>query len=383
MSLAQPNIFDYVGKKNDEKSIHEKFIASLLKDKVLGEQIWENIKKNPNIKRIVSEEDILSFTVAEQYYLGRRPADILFQTNNHRPIILELKIDAENQEAQLWDYYTVAKRLFSKNPIIIYITLAGSDPATDTKNKPLESSKKSLFKPKDEGGKKALNKDIDYFCFSYNDLVNGLNPQKEKIISLGLKRFLLSQYDSLLSELKNRGKANKLDSQVCNKFIKSVHDALSKKINNCNLESKNLFSSNKSYKHYRITIPHPKKSQIQLCLSYFKVNSCHHIYYGLIGQQSQWKLTDYENYVKHILWQEDKKIFINSKKHPSDYPNYYKHFEEFKNRIEDNSKLNFDFLFYQNDISNFLTKYEDYLDLPIEDFAELFSTWMYYDYLCL
>ena len=56
---------------------------------------------------------------------------------------------------------------------------------------------------------------------------------------------------------------------------------------------------------YRITIPHPKNSEVQLCLSSFSDNSTkHHIYYGFIKNKiKQWKLSDYEHYVKHILWQ--------------------------------------------------------------------------------
>ena len=48
MSLKQPNIFDYVGKKNDEKFTHEKFIVSLLRNPRYKDDIWNNIKQKVN-----------------------------------------------------------------------------------------------------------------------------------------------------------------------------------------------------------------------------------------------------------------------------------------------------------------------------------------------
>ena len=88
------NVFNYVAKLDDEKNFHEKFIASLLRDEIFSGKIWNNIRE----KLSISAGEIDCHNVSEQYYLGKRPVDILFQTKNaENQIILELKMKADDQ----------------------------------------------------------------------------------------------------------------------------------------------------------------------------------------------------------------------------------------------------------------------------------------------
>lgn len=138
------NIFNVIGKSNDEVNIHSKFLATLLNPKgehgcgtAFLECFFEILKKS----KVIKNDDIsgLNFSSAKVYAEhvigpicddGTRGGriDILITFEKKFAIIIENKIYAGDQDKQLLRYYNYAKDLQYSDFKILYLTPDGHSP---------------------------------------------------------------------------------------------------------------------------------------------------------------------------------------------------------------------------------------------------------------
>lgn len=121
---------------------------------------------------------------------GRR-IDIFLEASSF-VIVLENKVDAEDGEEQLNDYYKWAKSTFpSKRTVLCYLTLDGSDPSENS------IDKKSL---------EAIKNKNDFLNLSYEiDILNWIRMLPVKETELVLKAALVQYTDLLEGMVRRRG----------------------------------------------------------------------------------------------------------------------------------------------------------------------------------
>ena len=170
----------------NEEHHHPEYGSIFLKE-------MQSLKLNINSTKIES-------VIREQNTFGFRRIDIFIQTEEDL-ILIENKIHARDQNKQIHEYLDWAKTLYgtkkTKNVVIIYLTLNGTDPAENS----ISMEELKLLKEKKQ-----------YISLSYSDLVDiWLNKLTTKANNELILQAALVQYIDLIKGLLNQRGKNIVD----------------------------------------------------------------------------------------------------------------------------------------------------------------------------
>lgn len=201
------NIFSILRKSHDEVNLHSRFIGEILdKEGVHGQ-------KAKFAKLFLETLNIDDFLL-ENYKTKREYKNIdLLLTNNKKAIIIENKIWAKDQEAQLERYYDIIKseNYSDKDIHIIYLTPFGKEPAES-----------SLGKLKDK---------MEVKLISYD---KHITDWLEKCINLSLEtpsiKEILIQYLNLIKELTGNTMSDKHKNEIIELLFIQDNMSLARKI---------------------------------------------------------------------------------------------------------------------------------------------------------
>lgn len=200
------NIFDVLGRRDDETKGHSAFLATLLDTKGLhgcGAKFLEAFRK------VVCDDfgfDCENAYVVKEEYLGNKSEDgktggyidiAIHQKGDKKKVIaIENKIWAGDQETQLLRYRNYCAKYGDGNWRLLYLTLDGHEPSDWSTNGELEKGK-------------------DYFTISYKAHISRwLESCKE--IAKGKAGVLSSieQYSNLIGQLTKQNEENKMDEKI-------------------------------------------------------------------------------------------------------------------------------------------------------------------------
>lgn len=180
------NVFSILGVETDEVRTHSAFLADLLNPQGAHRQgaAFQKLFLKVALNHSELEKDSKTFQVRKEAFTGHGRIDILLEKDD-ACIVIENKIYADDQDAQMERYYDYAtsKRLSEKQIELVYLTLDGSPP-----------SEGSLGKLPEENVK----------CLSYSeDIINWLEEciklqEVQRIFSI---REIVFQYRDLLERL--------------------------------------------------------------------------------------------------------------------------------------------------------------------------------------
>ncbi|OCH32025.1 hypothetical protein A6E13_15745 [Aliivibrio fischeri] len=177
------NLFKVLRGSRDEVRLHSRFVAELLNPKGCHEQ--GNIFLAYFVKNILKDTgfDIEFATIEKEW----NDIDILIRNRNGQAIIIENKVDAIDQDNQLYRYFELINdRNFKSCDIkIVYLTLDGKKPSDQS----IGGLSKSILKNNMQ-------------LLSYKiDMINWLKLCKKEAVDHPELRESITQYLSLLSEL--------------------------------------------------------------------------------------------------------------------------------------------------------------------------------------
>jgi len=234
----------------DKKELmHSAFIANLLNTKGNHGQKDIFLKLFINeIKAQFSENEAKSFFFTdfntsksfckEEEYIGRVDYELglggridIIVKSGHQQILIENKIGAGDQEAQLFRYYNHYK----ESPII-YLTPFGDEPS--------------------EGSKGQLENTKDFICISYEiHIVNWIEQCIKEIANKPIIRETLNQYLHLVKQITNQSTNDKMEKELKQliinnkeevKTILDAHNSLRNQVVNKVNQLYNLWSSTES-----------------------------------------------------------------------------------------------------------------------------------------
>lgn len=179
------NIFSVLKMETAERETHSAFLASLLnpdgdhgmKDAFLASFIAKTGCRDLQL-------DTLNCTIEVEHYTGDGRLDILIADNSaHKAIIVENKIYAGDQNAQMKRYHDYATANYKEGFRLLYLTLDGHEPSPE--------SLKGLTEK-------------DYQLISYrNDMLPWLEQCAKASYNKPLVREVINQYISLIKKLSN------------------------------------------------------------------------------------------------------------------------------------------------------------------------------------
>jgi hypothetical protein len=216
------NIFKILKVERREVRTHSAFIAELLNTKgthslgdlFLNQFINQQLEKfedtkdqNPSFYNRIKHFVIPESEAKAEHYIGSISEDvteggridiILKDKNLKNFIIIENKIDAQDQSGQLVRY----KNAYKESPIF-YLTLKkGDKPNDDSKGK--------------------LKEGEDFICISYEiDILDWLNACLEKAHSRPIIRESLNQYIYLLRNITNQNSNIKMSEKIAQKVLET------------------------------------------------------------------------------------------------------------------------------------------------------------------
>ena len=186
------NVFSVLGVESAEIR-HSAFLAELLNPNGSHSQgavflrlFFEMLRKNFSDKFDWRDDGINNFvaTVETTVKDGRKNGriDILIE-NDDKCMVIENKINAEDQDEQLGRYYKgIVNRTNKKDVIVIYLTLRGQEASEQTRGKDLPEEK--------------------LLCVSYSEhIIDWLDDCLKETVRIAHIRETLFQYQSLLKQL--------------------------------------------------------------------------------------------------------------------------------------------------------------------------------------
>ncbi len=195
------NIFRVLRMETAEMETHSAFLASLLnpdgdhgmKNAFLKSFISFIAKTGCADLNLVTER----CTVQVEHFTGDGRIDILIADNlDHKAIVIENKIYASDQDAQMKRYYDYATMNYVGGFRLLYLTLDEHDPSDD--------SLKGLS-------------NTDFYCISYrNDILPWLEQCARIAYDKPLVRETINQYISLIKSLTGMNSQNDIKQEVIN-----------------------------------------------------------------------------------------------------------------------------------------------------------------------
>ena len=123
------NVFSVLYKETNEVNLHSRFLYALLDYKNPGDEIRENLKD------FLLHVDVQGFELCGvEVKREWKNIDILLTNANKKALVIENKINARDQDKQLWRYYNTLKEqnYLDRNIHLIYLTLDGREPTSDS-----------------------------------------------------------------------------------------------------------------------------------------------------------------------------------------------------------------------------------------------------------
>ena len=123
------NVFSVLYKETDEVNLHSRFLHALLDYKKPGTETRENLKD------FLLHVDVQGFELyGVEVKREWKKIDILLTNANKKALVIENKINAGDQDKQLWRYYNTLKEqdYLDRNIHLIYLTLDGREPTSDS-----------------------------------------------------------------------------------------------------------------------------------------------------------------------------------------------------------------------------------------------------------
>jgi len=207
------NIFSILKIERKEVNTHSYFIYDLLNPKGSHNQEDKFLRiflKQIFLKQILEKEDyenigstIEAKVEREKIIEGNRRIDFTIETSNFF-IAIEMKIDARDQDNQLYDYYQYLERQNKeKSNKLFYLTLDG--------------------KEADEKSTNNLEVNKDYFLISFQyDIYNWIEACIEKVATIPTIREGLVHYRNLIRKLTNQ-MGDEMDKDII-KIIETPED---------------------------------------------------------------------------------------------------------------------------------------------------------------
>lgn len=214
------NIFSILDREKKEVSTHSRFIAELLspkgthgqKDKFLKYFIEELKNENDGIKEKLDTFDSSSAIIEVEKSIGNKrfdndkplggQIDILIHDSSNNYIVIENKIDADDQDYQLLRYYNYINYENKYNGLILYLT-------PDKRHaKPASTTYKTS----------ELRCNEHYYCISYRDFIlDWLEKCIKKIETIPIINESFKQYIILIQKITNQ--LNTTEMAEINKII--------------------------------------------------------------------------------------------------------------------------------------------------------------------
>ena len=191
------NIFEIIGLTTEEVRVHSAFIANLLNPKGTHNQNSKFLELF--IKRLgCNNIDIKNTSVECEKYTGRKTDDTggrldIVISDRLNTIIIENKIYASDQHNQLVRYHK-----YDEKALLLYLTLDGREPSTDSK-RDLTSG--------------------DYKCISYStDILAWLEECQNSVKDIPVIYEAIGQYIVLIKNLTNQS----IYKQMSQEIIKTI-----------------------------------------------------------------------------------------------------------------------------------------------------------------
>lgn len=211
----QWNIFYAIGGSvYRDELIHSYFLHTLLKTKVNGKYSFLKLFVEMLNEKFNFEFDYKDFSASNriktEYNLGPISKDFtsggridIILYNPKESIIIEDKIFAKDQPAQLYRYYKGIKK--SK---IFYLTLYGTEPS--------EISVHNMLK---EGGK--------YYLLSYKkDILSWIQNCQKQTIKIPSLKLALAQYEEIIKNLPHKENTSKMEKEIIQTASQKAEDVL-------------------------------------------------------------------------------------------------------------------------------------------------------------
>ena len=127
------NIYSMLNVERDEVMTHEETIYSIFQNQY-NHEIKQKLFSAFMIAIELEEKYYYTeWDVEKEYFIGEGRIDLFFHScDNTLAVIVELKIDAEDQENQLTRYYNFVKRNYVDFEIV-YLTLDGRKPSEQSR----------------------------------------------------------------------------------------------------------------------------------------------------------------------------------------------------------------------------------------------------------
>ena len=204
------NVFQVLGLSTNEVRTHSAFIAELLdpkgshsqKDmylKLFVDQL--GIKDFDTESAIVIKEKFIGF-INNEYTEGGY-IDIVVTDKNNHAIMIENKINAEDQYKQLQRYHYHGKKNYT-DPLLLYLSPDRIDASEDSKGNLSEN---------------------DYIAITYkNEIINWLDKCKSASIDLPILRETISQYIQLIKILTNQTTDKAMKEEIIKQITSSTEN---------------------------------------------------------------------------------------------------------------------------------------------------------------
>ncbi len=192
--LNDYNILKVVRNPNEEVGLHSRFLYSFLD--INGEHYQNNLFVNIFIKNVLELNDFGRVLRVEREDLTDKNRRIDFTIKSEKYLIgIEMKIDADDQEQQIYDYHKFLEGVKTDNQevIIYYLTKYGveaSEKSYINGDKKIEykqiSFKKDILKWIEECQKEVKNiTNLNYALKEYKEIVEIITEEKkEKVMNL-------------------------------------------------------------------------------------------------------------------------------------------------------------------------------------------------------
>lgn len=209
------NIFKVLNIESNEVKLHTAFIADLLNPK--GTHGFKSVFLQLFLVRLkITDFDYPSATIKVEQYPGKFSEinvgriDIDIKDKNGYHIIIENKINADDQENQLLRYFCYGKDQCKKFRLY-YLTLEGEKPDEEIS---CSDSKNDIN----------LLQNVDYFIISYREQIKDwLENCREKATNKPLLREAISHYINLIKYMTNQSLNSDMNEEVIRELLKPNH----------------------------------------------------------------------------------------------------------------------------------------------------------------
>lgn len=199
------NIFKILGLSSREVRTHTAFLGELLnaagshgQKETFLELFCEELSFDFDFKNAKCEKEKFIGQIPDDWSEGGG-VDLLITDCNNCAIVIENKINANDQKGQLFRYHNYAKRF--TNFKLLYLTLDGRDV--------------SNFSKVSETGDEILVDGKQYFRISYAEtILRWLEKCKEKAVNFPMLRECITQYIYLIKSLTNQTPNHEMEKEL-------------------------------------------------------------------------------------------------------------------------------------------------------------------------